>query len=65
MACDHPGSARYTQVNGQVVKPGGARSERAQMEADRPKDLMFLLNTMSQLANGQDAALERVRSYRS
>ncbi|CAK9041700.1 unnamed protein product [Durusdinium trenchii] len=55
MACDHPGSARYTQVNGQVVKPGGARSERAQMEADRPKDLMFLLNTMSQLANGQDS----------
>eukprot|EP00435_Cladocopium_sp_Y103_P025375 s1971_g6.t1 len=54
MACDHPGSARYTQVNGRVIKPGGARSERSQMEADRPKDVMFLLDAMSKLAGGQD-----------
>ena len=54
MACDHPGSARYTQVNGRVVKPGGARSERPQMEADRPKDVMFLLDAMSKLAGGQE-----------
>lgn len=55
MACDHPGSARYTQVNGRVIKPGGPRSERSQMEADRPKDVMFLLDAMSKLAAGQDA----------
>ncbi|CAJ1422942.1 unnamed protein product [Effrenium voratum] len=55
VACDHPGSARYTQVNGKVVKPGGARSERAQMEADRPKDVLFLLDSMSKLAMGQDS----------
>ena len=54
MACDHPGSARYTQVNGQIIKPGGPRSERAQMEADRPKDVMFLLDAMTKLASGQD-----------
>lgn len=55
MACDHPGSARYTQVNGRVIKPGGARSERPQMEADRPRDVMFLLDAMSKLAGGQDS----------
>lgn len=54
MACDHPGSARYTQVNGKIIKPGGPRSERPQMEADRPKDVMFLLDAMTKLASGQD-----------
>ena len=54
MACDHPGSARYTQISGRVIKQGGPRSERSQMEADRPKDVMFLLDAMSKLAQGQD-----------
>eukprot|EP00929_Paragymnodinium_shiwhaense_P063199 TRINITY_DN31588_c0_g1_i2.p1 TRINITY_DN31588_c0_g1~~TRINITY_DN31588_c0_g1_i2.p1 ORF type:complete len:423 (-),score=72.78 TRINITY_DN31588_c0_g1_i2:397-1665(-) len=55
VACDHPGSARYTQVNGKVVKPGGARSERAQMEADRPKDVVFLIDCMEKLSRGADS----------
>merc|ERR1712166_1008483 len=55
MACDHVGSARYTQIQGEVVKPGGARSERAQMEADRPADLLFLIDCMASLAAGADS----------
>ena len=52
MACDHAGSARYTQLDGQVVKPGGARSKREQMEADRPADMIFLIDCMEALAAG-------------
>lgn len=55
VACDHPGSARYTQVNGRVVTPGGPRSARHQMEEDRPKDLLFLLDAMDRLAKGADS----------
>lgn len=55
MACDHPGSARYTQIGGQVVKPGGARSARGQMEADRPADMLFLVDSMARLARGADS----------
>ena len=55
VACDHAGSARYTQLDGEVVKPGGARSTRAQMEADRPADLLFLLDKMGALAAGADS----------
>ena len=55
VACDHAGSARYTQLDGEVVKPGGARSTRAQMEADRPADLLFLLDRMGALAAGADS----------
>ncbi|CAE7183169.1 PAFAH2, partial [Symbiodinium necroappetens] len=54
-ACDHPGSARYTQVNGRVIKPGGPRSERSQMEADRPLDVLFLLDSLAKLTDGQDS----------
>ena len=50
MACDHAGSARYTQLDGAVVKPGGKRSKREQMEADRPKDMTFLIDCMEALA---------------
>ena len=50
MACDHPGSARYTQIDGKVVKPGGARSKREQMETDRPTDMLFLIDAMEALA---------------
>lgn len=52
MACDHAGSARYTQLDGQVVKPGGERSTRASMEADRPQDMLFLIDCMEALASG-------------
>ena len=55
VACDHPGSARYTQVGGAVVKPGGARSARGQMEADRPADMLFLLDCMEALSRGADS----------
>jgi len=55
MACDHLGSARYTQVDGEVIKPGGARSERAQMEADRPEDMMCLIDHMAHLVAGADS----------
>ena len=55
VACDHAGSARYTQLDGEVVKPGGARSTRAQMERDRPADLLFLLDKMGALASGADS----------
>lgn len=55
MACDHLGSARYTQVDGEVVKPGGARSEREQMEADRPEDMLFLIDEMARMAAGGDS----------
>lgn len=55
-ACDHLGSARYTIVDGEVVKPGGARSTRAQMEADRPADMRHLIDRMEALsAAGGDA----------
>lgn len=51
VACDHPGSARYTQVDGEVIRPGGARSKRSQMEADRPADMLFLLDCMENLSS--------------
>ena len=51
-ACDHAGSARYTQLDGEVVKPGGARSKREQMEADRPADMLFLVDSMEALSRG-------------
>ena len=54
-ACDHLGSARYTQVNGAVVTPGGARSTKAQMEADRPADVRFVLDAVARLAAGADS----------
>jgi predicted esterase len=43
-ACDHPGSARYTIVNGKVITPGGSRSERRQMEIDRPLDIIQIID---------------------
>ncbi|OEU14431.1 alpha/beta-hydrolase [Fragilariopsis cylindrus CCMP1102] len=43
-ACDHPGSARYTIVNGKVITPGGKRSDRLQMEIDRPLDIIQIIN---------------------
>ena len=43
-ACDHPGSARYTIVDGEVITPGGPRSERSKMESDRPLDLIQMID---------------------
>jgi len=43
-ACDHPGSARYTIVDGKVITPGGPRSQRTQMEKDRPLDLLQVID---------------------
>jgi len=42
-----------------VVKPGGARSARAQMEADRPADMLFLVDCMEALAGGADSRFAR------
>mmetsp|Transcript_5405 Transcript_5405/g.15691 ORF Transcript_5405/g.15691 Transcript_5405/m.15691 type:complete len:483 (+) Transcript_5405:235-1683(+) len=50
-ACDHPGSARYTIVDGEVITPGGPRSKRKQMEIDRPADLIQILDGLEELGN--------------
>eukprot|EP00937_MAST-01D_sp_MAST-1D-sp2_P000023 g23.t1 len=52
MACDHTGNARYTQVDGKVITPGGKRSEQEQMQFDRPRDLVFLVDEMERMASG-------------
>lgn len=44
VACDHPGSARFTVLDGAVVTPGGPRSTRPRMEADRVADVRALLD---------------------
>jgi len=53
-ACDHPGSARFTIVDGQVVTPGGARSKRQQMEADRPLDLIQIIDGLESSSSNAD-----------
>lgn len=45
MAADHLGNSRYTVVNGQVVKSGGARGQAS--ATDRPKDVSFLIDAMT------------------
>jgi len=52
VACDHPGCARYTQVDGKVILPGASQDE---MEADRPLDMLFLLDCMEKLSGGADS----------
>jgi hypothetical protein len=54
-------AARYTQVDGQVVKPGGARSKKEQMEHDRPRDLLFVLNSIQTLSEGADSRFAGAR----
>lgn len=49
-ACDHPGSARFTVLDGVAVTPGGARSKRGQMEADRVVDIETVLNGLEKLS---------------
>eukprot|EP00534_Pseudo-nitzschia_fraudulenta_P012963 CAMPEP_0201217002 /NCGR_PEP_ID=MMETSP0851-20130426/189833_1 /ASSEMBLY_ACC=CAM_ASM_000631 /TAXON_ID=183588 /ORGANISM="Pseudo-nitzschia fraudulenta, Strain WWA7" /LENGTH=407 /DNA_ID=CAMNT_0047506633 /DNA_START=371 /DNA_END=1594 /DNA_ORIENTATION=+ len=53
-ACDHPGSARFTIVDGEVVTPGGQRSKRLQMEADRPLDLIQIIDGVEENSTGDD-----------
>mmetsp|Transcript_13940 Transcript_13940/g.29369 ORF Transcript_13940/g.29369 Transcript_13940/m.29369 type:complete len:472 (+) Transcript_13940:89-1504(+) len=50
-ACDHPGSARYTIVDGDVITPGGPRSERSRMESDRPLDLIQMIDGLEEKRN--------------
>jgi dienelactone hydrolase len=55
-ACDHPGSARFTVVDGQVITPGGERSKRARMEADRVADVKVVLDgVIGDLGDAVDA----------
>jgi len=49
-ACDHPGSASFTVIDGKVIQPGGLRSFQTSMELERPRDLMTLLNGMERLS---------------
>lgn len=51
-ACDHPGSARFCVLGGrEAVRPGGPRSERPSMEAERPEDLGTVIDGMARLAS--------------
>lgn len=43
-ACDHPGSARYTIVDGKVVTSKGWTKSRAENESDRPLDVLQILD---------------------
>jgi predicted dienelactone hydrolase len=52
VAADHIGNSRYTIVNGQVVKAGGPRAQAS--AADRPKDVRFLIDTMTRMNAGSD-----------
>jgi len=55
-ACDHPGSARYTIVDGKVITPTteGARSKRTQIEKDRTIDLVQIMDGLSEKYIGKD-----------
>jgi len=59
-ACDHPGSARYTVVDGEVIVPGGARSKRASMELERCKDMITVLDGMERLSKTDSRFAGRV-----
>jgi dienelactone hydrolase len=52
VAADHIGNSRYTIVNNQVVKAGGARGQAS--AKDRPKDVSFLIDCMTRMNNGGD-----------
>jgi dienelactone hydrolase len=56
-APDHPGSARYTVVDGEVVVPGGPRSDRKTMERERPLDVCTVMDGMERLAK-EDARFQ-------
>ncbi|KAG7349057.1 platelet-activating factor acetylhydrolase domain containing protein [Nitzschia inconspicua] len=50
-ACDHPGSARFTVVDGQPIVPDNAspRSKRSSMEHERPLDIQTIIDGMQHL----------------
>jgi predicted dienelactone hydrolase len=50
-ACDHPGSARYTIVDGKVVTP---ISNRAKNEANRPLDILQILDGVESASKDDD-----------
>jgi len=53
-APDHPGSARYTQVGGQVITPGGPRSKYASMARERPNDMISVLDALEAITSKAD-----------
>lgn len=53
VAADHIGNSRYTIVNGKVVAAGGPRGQAS--TADRPKDISFLIDTMTRMNSGSDS----------
>jgi dienelactone hydrolase len=50
-ACDHPGSARFTIVDGRAIVPdhGSQRSKRSSMEHERPLDIKTVIDGMQHL----------------
>jgi len=48
-ACDHPGDARFTLIDGKPIVPGGERSDLATLAQERPKDVMAVLDGMEEL----------------
>lgn len=49
-ACDHPGSSRFTVLNGKAVKGAARDSERANAEQEqRPLDMIFILDSLDML----------------
>lgn len=59
-ACDHPGSARFTIVDGEVITPGGPRSKRQQMETDRPLDLLQIIDGIEAMKDNDDNAVKSI-----
>ncbi|MGH9558139.1 MAG: alpha/beta hydrolase family protein [Bryobacteraceae bacterium] len=53
MAPDHVGNSRFTIVNGQVVKAGGARGRASAL--NRPKDMSFMIDAMTWMDRGADS----------
>ena len=53
VAADHIGNSRFTIVNGKVVVAGGPRAQAS--AADRPKDISFLIDTMTRMNGGGDS----------
>jgi len=57
-ACDHPGSARYTVVDGQVLGPTNTRDSN---EANRPLDIIQIIDgveTLSRTKGGLFASID-------
>lgn len=44
VACDHPGSARYTIIDGQVVTPSNTNYSQEKLINDRPLDILQIIN---------------------